>query len=73
MTPIKSIYDLRLLTLVGVAMMAIEELALEINKNPEQLLSDYLYLTTKRIHEKGEQPYMDRLQSSYALLEEAIS
>lgn len=73
MTPIKSMYDVRLVTLVGVLMETIETLALQLDVNPEQLLSDNLYLVTKRVHENGEEGYLNKLQENYPLLNEAIA
>ena len=41
MTPIESLHDNRLATLLNLTMTVIESLALETNCNPEQILSDY--------------------------------
>lgn len=73
MTPIESIYDVRLVTLIGVVVNSIETLALEMSVNPEQLLAEYLYLANKKLHETGEEEYMNKLQKFYPILDEAIS
>lgn len=72
MTPIESIYDVRLATLIGVAMSAIESLALAKNTNPEQILAETLFLTNKQVHESGEEAFLMKLTNNYPLLEEAI-
>lgn len=73
MTPIESREDLRLATLIGVAINAIESLALEYNTNPEQLLAEYLYITNKTVHEVGHESYLNKLWNNYQILDEAIS
>ena len=72
MNPINSKYDIRLTTLLGLAINVIESLALETNTDPEQILAEHLYITTKRLHEIGEEIYMDKLTRNYPMLEEAI-
>ena len=72
MTPITSIHDVRLVTLIGVAMNTIESLALETDVNPEQLLAEAMYMSNKCVHELGEQGYIERLSTNYPLLSEAI-
>ncbi len=72
MTPIESPYDVRLVTLIGLAINAVETLALEQNKNPEQLVAELLYVTNKRLHEIGEEDYFKKLSSFYPILSEAI-
>lgn len=72
MTPIESPYDVRFLTLVDVAISALEELALVTDSEPSQLLAEYLYKSNKQIHELGEQPIANKLMNSYPLLNEAI-
>ena len=73
MKPIESRDDLRLATLIGVAINAIESLALEYNTNPEQLLAEYLYYTNKRVNEIGHEAYLHKLWRNYDILDEAIS
>jgi len=73
MNPIVSRYDVRLITLIGVAINALEAAGLETDVNPEQLLSDYLYLVTRQVHEVGEEQYLDKLATNYPMLNEAIS
>ncbi len=72
MTPIESPYDVRLVTLIGLAINAVETLALEQNKNPEQLVAELLYVTNKRLHEIGEEDYFKKLSSFYPILSETI-
>ena len=72
MTPIESRYDLRLVTLVAVAMEAIENLAMEFNVNPEQLTAEYLFICNKKIHEQGEEGYLNKLFNCYPILDEVI-
>lgn len=72
MTPIESRYDVRLLTLMGVAISSFETLALELDVDADKLLAESLYLTTKRIHEVGEEMYISKLESNYPLLAKAI-
>ncbi len=72
MTPIESKHDVRLMTLIGVAINSIESLALATDVNPEQLLAEYLYISNKMIHEHGEEVYLERLSHNYPLLKEAI-
>ena len=72
MNPITSKYDVRLTTLLGLAINTIESLALQTNTDPEQILAEHLYLTTKRLHEVGEEMYMDKLTRNYPMLEQAI-
>ena len=73
MKPIGSRDDLRLATLIGVAINAIESLALEYNTNPEQLLAEYLYFTNKKVNEIGHEGYLNKLWTHYSILDEAIS
>ena len=72
MTPIESTYDVRMVTLLGVIKRAIEELALIQDNDPDKLLTEYLYLTTKELHERGTDNCMDKLFTIYPLLKEAI-
>ena len=72
MTPIESRYDLRLVTLLALAMDAIESLALEFNTNPEQLTAEYLFLITKKLHSQGEESYMNKMIDHYPILDEVI-
>ena len=72
MTPITSKYDVRLTTLLSLAINTIESLALQTDTDPEQILAEHLYLTTKRLHEVGEERYMDKLTRNYPMLEQAI-
>ena len=73
MNPITSRYDVRLIILVGLAIDLIESLALEVDSCPQTILAEYLYLTTKRVHEVGEETYMTKLTTHYPMLEEAIN
>ncbi len=65
MTPITSLYDVRLATLFGVTISVIETLALELDTNPEQLLAEYLYLTNRKLHEVGEEVYINKLTDHF--------
>ena len=73
MTPIESKHDTRLITLVGVCIDAIEELSLLQNVDPESLLAEYLYKNNKKLHEVGEEIVLEKLESHYPILEEAMS
>ena len=72
MTPIESPYDVRLVTLIGVAINVIEELAVRIEKDPDLILAEALFMTNKNVHEKGEEGYSNRLNDQYPMLAEAI-
>ncbi len=72
MTPIESQFDVRLVTLIGVAINTLESLALATNVSPEQLLAEYLYISNKMVHEHGEEAYLEKLNHNYPLLKEAI-
>lgn len=72
MQPIDSKYDVRLVTLIGVAISAFESLALETDTNTDKLLADHLYLVSRYIHEVGEEMFLDKLERHYPLLQEAI-
>lgn len=72
MSPIENIFDVRLLTLIGVAITCIEDLAVERDREPEQILSDMLYICNKRIGDTGGAMYMHKLLNHYPLLKEAI-
>ena len=54
-------------------MDVIETLSVELDMSPEQLLSDYLFVNTKLVHECGEETTLTKLQSHYPMLEEALS
>ena len=71
-TPIESVNDVRLVTLVGVAISVIESLALERDENPDKLFSDHLFLTNKYIHSIGGDAYIERMKSNYPMLAEAL-
>lgn len=73
MTPIDSMEDLRLLTLIGVAMEAIEELALIQNIEPELLLAELLFKANKELLEQGTQPMSNKLLNCYPVLNQAIA
>ena len=73
MTPIESRYDIRLVTLLALAMDTIETLALEFDTNPDQILSDYLFVITKKVHEKGEETYLNKLMNNYPILDEVLN
>ena len=72
MTPIESKFDVRLVTLIGVAINTIESLALCADTDPEQILAESLYLSNKRISEVGEESYLMKLSKQYPILEQAI-
>ena len=73
MNPILSPDDTRLVTLLGVTMDTIGELALRTGNNPEEILAKALYRANKRIHEIGTERTMNELTVCYPLLKEAIS
>ena len=72
MTPIESLHDVRLVTLIGVAINAIETLAILQDKDPETILAEHLYLTNSYVTNVGEQVYLQKLHGHYPLLKEAI-
>ena len=72
MPPISSLYDVRLVTLIGVATTIIEALSLQLDKDPNLILAETLYLVNKRLHESGEEVYLEKLVDHYPLLREAI-
>lgn len=72
-TPITSPEDVRLVTLIGVAINVVESLAIESGNDPDFILSKELYLTNKRIHEMGTNCYLEKLTSHYPLLKDAIN
>lgn len=71
-SPIASIDDVRLVTLIGVAINVIESLAIEEDNDPETILARELYLTNKYIHDMGTACYLHKLASHYPLLKAAI-
>lgn len=71
-SPITSIDDVRLVTLIGVAINTIESLAIEEDNDPETILARELYLTNKQIGNKGTACYLHKLTSHYPLLKAAI-
>lgn len=71
-SPIESIYDVRLVTLFDVLMGFAETVSLTTDCNAEQLVSDFLYLSTKKIHAQGEQNTLDKLLKCYPILIEAV-
>ncbi len=73
MPPIVSPYDTRLLTLAGVIINLSEELALWNNQPPREGVAEALFLVSKRVHEHGNEDYMNRLCTDYPLLKEAIT
>ena len=72
MNPIVSHDDVRLVTLIGVAIDTIGELALRTNDSLEEILAKALYRSNKRIHEIGAERTMNELVTCYPLLREAI-
>lgn len=71
-SPITSIDDVRLVTLIGVAINTIESLAIEEDNDPETILARELYLTNKQIGNMGTACYLHKLTSHYPLLKAAI-
>lgn len=71
-TPIESICDVRLVTLLDVLMQTLETLSLSTDCNAEQLLSDSLFLSTKKIHEVGEEKTIGKMVRCYPILKEAL-
>jgi len=69
---IESIYDVRLVILLNVLMDTIETLSLATDYNAELLLSENLYLSTKMIHERGEEKTIEKLFRCYPILREAL-
>lgn len=72
MTPIESKYDVRLITLFGTLINTVESLALATDTNPDTLLAEAMFLTNKRLHEIGEEMYLEKMERHYPLLIEAI-
>lgn len=72
MTPIESIHDVRLASLIGLAINVIETLAISKNQDPDTILAEHLYLAEKYINSLGTDVYIDKLVFQYPLLEEAI-
>lgn len=72
-TPVTSLEDIRLVTLIGVTINAIKSLAIATDEDPEFILSKELYLTNKCIQEMGTNCYLQKLVSHYPLLKEAIN
>ncbi len=70
---IMSPYDIRFVTLIGVVIDLAEELALYKHQNPSENLATSLYLANKRVHEWGEEKYLNKLATDYQLLKEAIT
>jgi uncharacterized membrane protein len=69
---ITSIDDVRLVTLIGVAINTIESLAIEEDSDPEAILARELYLTNKHINNVGTACYLHKLTSHYPILKAAI-
>ena len=72
MNPILSPDDIRLVTLVGVAIDTIGELALRTGNAPEEILAKALYRSNKRVNEVGVERTMNELTTCYPLLKEAL-
>lgn len=72
MNPILSPDDIRLVTLIGVAIDTIGELALRTGNNPEEILAKALYRANKRVNEVGTERTMNELATCYPLLKEAL-
>lgn len=72
-SPITSTEDIRLVTLIAIAMNTIEALALEQNIDPDFILSEQLFLTYKHISEMGSDCYLQKLVDHYPLLQQAIN
>ena len=72
MSPIESRNDVRLVTLIGVAIEAYEELSLHVRVSPEQLLAEALYTVNNKVNTVGEEEYLKKLTRTYPILEEAI-
>lgn len=73
MTPIESIHDVRLVTLIGVVIDVAEELALASCQDTDYIIARALYVANKNVHEQGEEKYMEHLQNHYPILKEAIN
>lgn len=71
-SPITSIDDVRLVTLIGVAINTIESLAVEEDNDPEAILARELYLANRLIGNMGATCFLNRLESHYPLLKTAI-
>lgn len=73
MTPIESPYDTRFVILIGLAMCALEDMALNVDADPQLLLAEYLFVCNKQIAEKGTEGIANRLLQNYPILNEAIT
>lgn len=69
---IQSKYDVRLVTLLGVAVSCLETLALELNVDPDLLLAETLYKTTKSLHEIGEETIFSKIEGHYPIIEDML-
>lgn len=72
MSPIESIYDCRLVTLLATLMSLVETLALELDSDPDTLIAEYLYYQTKKVYSQGEEDVLNKIQSSFPILVEAL-
>ena len=72
MTPIESLNDVRMATLVGLAINLCESLALANNQEPDTVLAEHLYLAQKYVGNVGTDVYVSKLIGHYPLLEETI-
>ena len=73
MTPIESMNDIRLLTLIATTMDVIEDLAFANSEDPDYILARALYRANKSIHEYGESIVVNKLLSAYPLLNDTIA
>ncbi len=72
-TPINSIDDVRLVTLIGVAINVIEDYGLQNDIDPETVLAKYLYIANRQVLSAGTNCYLEKLIDHYPLLNEAIN
>ena len=66
-------YDIRLVTLIGVAIDLAEELALYNGSTPSEWLASSLYVANKNVCQRGEELYINKLATDYPILKEAIT
>lgn len=72
MTPIVNRNDERLATLIGVCIDAIERLALELDRDPDTILAESLYVASQDIKDFGADMAVNKLWTNYPILAKAI-
>lgn len=72
MSPIESVNDIRLVTLIDIVMNLCEEIAMYRDNEPTHVLAEELFRSYKATVETGELKPLNRMKKHFPLLDEAI-